>query len=529
MSPGTSTLRIGLVWLGLCLFLASGCGAEAERDRADATVDEEPIGELNLVPDPSVLVRRNGHLHLTADSRIAASSGAEPVAELLAARLRQATGFPFTVVTEAPNEGDIALVLDASTPGAADGEAYALAVTTIATIRARTTAGLFYGSQTLRQLLPAEVEGEAPAQGLTWRIPMVDIQDQPRFEWRGAMLDVARHFFGVADVKRLIDAMSHYKMNRLHLHLTDDQGWRIQIDSWPRLTSVGGATEVGGGPGGFYSKADYSEIVDYAASRFITVVPEIDMPGHTNAALASYGELNESGEPKPPYTSIGVGFSSLWVDGPATSRFVDDVIREVAELTPGPYFHIGGDEAAATAEEDYVRFIRSAQSVIEKYGKTMVGWEEVVRADLTAPFLAQHWLFPVRAVQAAEKGGRVISSPATSAYLDMKYNDDTPIGLSWAGNTDVEAAYRWDPVTTGLSEDNVIGLEAPLWTETVLTREDIDLLVFPRLLGHAEIAWSPKAGRSWELYRARLAAHGVRLEAMGIDYFRSPLVDWRTP
>ncbi|HEX5581241.1 MAG TPA: family 20 glycosylhydrolase, partial [Gemmatimonadaceae bacterium] len=211
------------------------------------------------------------------------------------------------------------------------------------TIEASEPAGLFYGLQTLRQMAPAGVEHKATL-WRTVRIPAGRVTDAPRFTWRGAMLDVSRHFLEVDEVKRYIDLMALYKLNRLHLHLSDDQGWRIEIRSWPNLARHGGATEVGGGKGGYYTQAQYSDIVAYAAARHITVVPEIDMPGHTNAALSSYPELNCDGKAPPPYFGVRVGFSALCVEREAVTRFVDDVVRELAPLTPGPWIHLGGDE-----------------------------------------------------------------------------------------------------------------------------------------------------------------------------------------
>ena len=358
---------------------------------------------------------------------------------------------------------------------------------------------------------------------------MVTIRDRPRFEWRGAMLDVARHFFGPEEVRRLIDLLSLHKMNRLHLHLTDDQGWRIEVESWPAPHERRRAPpRSAAAPEGSSRAARYAELVEYADDRFITIVPEIDMPGHTNAALASYGELNESGMPAEPYTGVGVGFSSLWVDGPATRRFVEDVVGEVSSLTTGQYFHIGADEAMATSRDDYESFVRMARDIVLGPGQdTPSGWDEIGTLGLEPPVVAQYWFSESRARAASEAGAELIASPAAHAYLDMKYDDATPIGLAWAGFVDVERAYSWDPVLDGLSDEDVLGLEAPLWTETVETREHIDLLMFPRLCGHADIAWSPAEGRGFEEYRERLALHGRRLDALGVAYHRSPLVDWK--
>jgi hexosaminidase len=346
------------------------------------------------------------------------------------------------------------------------------------------------------------------------------------------MLDVSRHFFSVTDVKRYIDHLAYYKVNRFHMHLSDDQGWRIEIKSWPKLAEIGGSTEVGGGPGGYYTQEQYAEIVRYAQSRYMVVVPEIDMPGHTMAALASYPELSREGIMPSLYTGIDVGVSSLNTRSEFTYQFVADVIRELAEITPGPYIHIGGDEAFKTSEADYIAFIERTQRIVEHYGKIMVGWEEIAKANLLPSTIVQFWtIHPSSAALArrsAQQGARIIMSPASKAYLDMKYDLATPLGLNWAGFVEVQAAYEWDPLAINqeLGEENIIGVEAPLWSETARTLDDIEYLAFPRLPGINEIGWSPAGGRSWNEYRDRLAGHGPRLELMGIDYYRSPQVGW---
>ena len=341
------------------------------------------------------------------------------------------------------------------------------------------------------------------------------------------MLDVARHFFGVEDVERFIDQMAYYKLNRLHLHLTDDQGWRIAIDAWPELAAHGGSTAVGGDPGGFLTRAEYAEIVAYAEQQYVVIVPEIDMPGHTNAALASIPDLNCDGEAPPLYIGIEVGFSSLCVEKEVTYHFVDDVLRELASLTPGPYLHIGGDEAQSTSEADYRSFVERVQSIVEAHGKRMIGWEEIARADLHPQSIAQHWSSDL-AARAVDQGVQVILSPASRAYLDMQYDSTTPLGPHWAGYIEVRDAYDWDPATLvpGIAEKDILGVEAPLWTETVRTRADIDHMAFPRLAAIAEVAWSPSEANSWANFRERLAGHGPRLTAMGVGFYRSPQIDW---
>ncbi len=416
------------------------------------------------------------------------------------------------------------------TDSAAEG--YELAVTgESVTITAGRHAGLFYGVQTFRQLLPPFIEYEAVRadRARPIRIDPIRIADAPRFEWRGAMLDVSRHFFDVADVKRYIDLIALYKLNRLHLHLADDQGWRIEITSWPNLATHGGSTEVGGGPGGSYTQAQYSEIVAYARDRFIAIVPEIDMPGHTNAALASYPELNCDGEPRPLYTGIEVGFSALCIEKDVTYRFIDDVVREIAALTPTPYFHVGGDEVKTLTPAQYVQFIERVQQIVQSHGKQMVGWDEIAPAALLPTTIVQHWRPDGSPTAAVQKGAKVIMSVANRAYLDMKYHAGTPIGLNWAAYIDVRDAYEWDPATvaTGIPESALLGVEAPIWTETLANIRDVEFMAFPRLPAIAEIGWSRSDGRQWEDFRQRLGGHGPRFRALGLNFYPAPSVPWQ--
>jgi hexosaminidase len=394
------------------------------------------------------------------------------------------------------------------------------------TVSANKPAGLFYGVQTLNQI------GVKNDQGLEFATGK--IRDFPTFGWRGSMLDVARHFFSVGDIKRYIDLISYYKLNALHLHLSDDQGWRIEIKSWPNLTAIGGKTQVGGGGGGFYTQEQYSEIVAYAASRFVTIIPEIDMPSHINAALASYPELYCKGVGKEPalYEGIEVGFSTLCrKDKKAeelTLKFVNDVVREISAINPSPYMHIGGDEAHVTKKPDYIAFINSFKKIVEANGKHMIGWEEIAQANIGAGDVAQHWHSKAYADTAARKGAKILMSPSTKVYLDMKYDDSTKLGLKWAALIEVDEAYNWnvEDMVPGVGMDNIAGIEAPLWTETLVTMDDLEFMLFPRLPGIAEIAWNPK-GRDWNEYKVRLGKHGKKMEEMGIDFYKSPKVDWK--
>ena len=429
--------------------------------------------------------------------------------------------------SDSPGDGHVRLALGG--PDAPSGaEAYNLTISPQGvTLTASQPAGLFYGVQTLRHLLPPSLEYEG-VRPFKYSLPAVQISDAPRFAWRGAMLDVARHFFSVEEVKRYIDLLAMLKMNRLHLHLADDQGWRIEIESWPNLTRHGGSTEVGGGPGGFYSKQQYADLVSYASERFITIVPEIDMPGHTNAALASYPELNCDGVAPPLYTGIEVGFSTFCVDKDVTYKFIDDVVREIAAMTPGPYFHIGGDEVKKLTDDQYRRFIDRVQGIVKSHGKEAVGWDEIAPAPLLPTTIVQHWRPDSFPKDAVAKKARLIVSPANRAYIDMKYHKQTPIGLDWAAVIEVRDAYDWDPlgVAEGVTEGSVLGVEAPLWSETIANIRDVEYLAFPRIAAIAEIAWSPRERRNWNDFRVRLGAQAPRWSALGINFYRSPQVPW---
>ncbi|HEU4324515.1 MAG TPA: family 20 glycosylhydrolase [Roseiflexaceae bacterium] len=485
-----------------------------------------------LIPRPASATVAEGVFALDEGAAIAvepATAELKQIAAYLAERLRPATGYalPVQAAAGAPVPGGILLTTVGADPTLGE-EGYLLTVTPEqVTLAAYRPAGLFRGIQTIRQVLPAAVERPALQPG-PWTIRAGVIRDTPRFGWRGAMLDVARHFFSVADVKRYIDLLALYKINRFHLHLSDDQGWRIVINSWPRLATYGGSTEVGGGAGGYYTQAEYAEIVAYAQSRYITLIPEIDLPGHTNAALASYPELNCNDVAPPLYTGIEVGFSSLCIDKEITYTFVEDVVRELAAITPGPYIHIGGDETMATPPDDYRTFIARVQAIVTAHGKQPIGWEEIAQGRLVPGAVVQHWANADRTRDAVQQGAKLIMSPASRSYLDMKYDETSPLGLVWAGLIEVEHGYTWDPavLVAGVPAESILGVEAPLWSETISTMEELEFLAFPRLPGYAELGWSPAAGHSWAEYRERLADHSARLRALGINFYRSPQVDW---
>ncbi|MDS0136411.1 family 20 glycosylhydrolase [Amycolatopsis sp. CM201R] len=523
--------------LGRALAVLALVGAGTTAAHSTPAVAATPALQ-SIVPVPvSVTPAAGVAFPLVSTTAIVTEAGSAParqVGDYLAGVLRPSTGFALPV-SDAPASvpsGSIALLLSGA-PASVGAQGYQLVSTASSvTVRATTADGLFAGVQTLRQLLPGRVES-ASAQPGPWSIPGATILDYPRFAYRGAMLDVARHFHPVSTVKRYLDQLAQYKINHLHLHLADDQGWRIQIDSWPRLTTYGGSTQVGGGAGGYYTKAQYTDIVNYAASRHITIIPEIDMPGHVNAALASYAELNCNGVAPALRTDTAVGYSSLCISKDITYTFVADVLRELAALTPGPYLHIGGDEASATSQADYLTFMNKVLPLVAATGKSVIGWHDIAKATLPASASPQFWGTTTSdsgVSTAVSRGSKVILSPANKAYLDMKYNSSSPIGLSWAGYIEVQDAYNWNPgaYLSGVGESAVRGVESPLWTETVVKPADIDYLAFPRLAAHAELGWSPWSTHDWTAFRTRLGAQAPRWVAQGIGFYRSSQVAWDT-
>jgi hexosaminidase len=507
-----------------------GASTAAQPSRVDP-VAAQPAAADALIPKPvSVQDLPGAPFRLTRDTAIGVDGGprADRVGAFLADLLRGSTGFPIPV----GDEGDITLEQGGVDAGLGS-EGYLLDVTADGvTVRANRPDGLYRGVTTLRQLLPEKVEYETVQPG-PWTVDAIAVEDWPRFGYRGVMLDVSRHFFSVGEVKRYIDLATMYKVNRLHLHLSDDQGWRIVIDSWPRLATYGGSTEVGGGRGGYYTKAQYAEIVRYAAERFMTVVPEIDTPSHTNAALASYAKLNCDGVAPPLYTGTEVGFSSLCVPKPVTYRFLDDVFGELAAMTPGDVMHMGGDEAHVTPHEQYLEFVPKAAAIVNDHGKDVMGWQEIAETDIPPNTTTQYWgtgddRSAELARMAVAKGATIVMSPANRAYLDMKYNENTPYGLSWAGLVPVRRSYGWDPATQvdGVPESAIAGVEAPLWSETLDEIAKAEFMAYPRLAGIAEIGWTPRADRSWSDYRDRLGAQAPRWNVLDVNFFRSPQVDW---
>jgi hexosaminidase len=495
-------------------------GPKSAQADAPPTLIPQPVSQVALAGQSFTLSPRSA---VGIDTSSAESKATRKIADQLTAQLRRSTGYPLPVVPAHARVADVKLSTNG--PASLGAEGYQLrADRSTLSVVAATPEGLFRGVTTLRQLLPAKADARTRQSG-PWNISGTTISDSPRYSYRGVMLDVSRHFFSVAEVKRFIDLASLYKLNKLHMHLSDDQGWRIQVDSWPKLTTYGGSLEV---------KAEFAEIVRYAADRYLTVIPEIDTPGHTNAALASYAQLNCDGVAPPLYTGTNVGFSSLCTGKQVTYDFLGDVFREVSQQTPGDIVHLGGDEAHSTPHSDYLTFVPKAAALVTKQHKRVMGWQEIADTPLPSGSIAQYWgtddaRSQELARKAAAQGAKVVLSPANRAYLDMKYNDSTPYGQDWAGLVDVKTAYNWNPSTLipNLPESAIAGVEAPIWTETLDDLDKLEYMAFPRLPGVAELGWSPASALDWTTYQDRLAGQGSRWDELSVNFYRAPEIAWR--
>ena len=479
----------------------------------------------NIIPKPLSYEANEGEFILDENTTIYVEGNNEEeteeiyeIAEFIREKLTPSTGFKFNIVKGNKPSSNSIILTTINSEESMGNEGYKLISNNKGVqIIAYEPQGISRGVQTLRQLLPLDIDKSTVVSNIKWNIPGCTINDKPEYSYRGLMIDVARHFFTADEVKRQIDNAAQYKINRVHLHLSDDQGWRLQIKKYPDLTLIGGSTEVGGGPGGYYTQDQFKDIVNFASKRYVEIVPEFDMPGHSNAALASYGFLNPDGKRKPLYTGTKVGFSSFMTHSKKTYEFINDVFKEVSAISPSKYFHIGGDEAEATKKEDYDYFVGRVAKMVESYGKTPIGWDPIdTSPEINSSVILENWKDTNEA--ARKKNMKMIIAIAQKAYLDMKYNKDTPYGLDWAGYIPIETAYNWDP-TDYAPKELVLGIEAPLWTETISTVEQMDYMIYPRLLGYAEIGWTPKELRNWNEYKLRLKSQGPRMKNEGINFY----------
>ncbi|MEE4542211.1 beta-N-acetylhexosaminidase [Streptomyces sp. V4-01] len=519
---------------------------------------------MDLIPTPSHTAVYSADASFTLGPRtvLVTGPGTEEVAQWLRATVGAATGLPFApgdLPTAAGADGVVRLAVDETVPGGPEGYRVTVDPASGVRITGASPAGVFWGAQTFRQLLGADAFRRAPAApGRAWQVPACHLTDAPRFGWRGFMLDVARHFMPKDVVFRYLDLMAAHKLNVLHLHLTDDQGWRVEIRRYPRLTEVGAwreRTKVGlrESPlwderphGGYYTQADIREIVAYAARLHITVVPEVDIPGHSQAAIAAYPELGnadvvDTTELKV-LTSWGVNPNVL-APTDHVLRFYEGVFTELLDLFPGTFFHIGGDEcpkeqwrqsATATSriaelglkDEDELQswIIRHFDRWLAERGRRLIGWDEILEGGLAPGAAVSSWQGYAGGIAAAQAGHDVVMCPQTHVYLDWRQSEspDEPVPIAHART--LEDVYRFEPVPPQLTPDqarHVIGTQANIWTEVMDSVRVLDYMAFPRLAAFAEVAWSDLPAsdeRDWADFERRMGAHYARLDALGVEY-----------
>jgi hexosaminidase len=512
---------------------------------------------IAIIPQPASLVSRPGVFHITKRTVIWTDAATEAVARQLARYLEPATGFTIRVqVGGTLPAGAIAFHRERALVRLGT-EGYRLDVTpSHVTVRAAEAAGAFYAVQTMRQLLPAEIFREAPVGDVAWVLPAVSIEDAPRFAWRGAHLDTARHFMPKEFIRKYIDLLALHKLNTFHWHLTEDQGWRLEIAQYPRLTSVGAwraQTIVGRQPrdraqwqfdktphGGFYTQADAREIVAYARARFVNVVPEIEMPGHAMAAIAAYPELGVTGGPVEVATTWGV-FSDILNADPSTVQFMKNVLAEVLAIFPSRYIHIGGDEADKTKwkasppiqarikelglpDEPGLQswFIRQMDTFLSGRGRRLVGWDEILEGGLADNAVVMSWRGTQGGIDAARAGHDVVMAPTSHTYLDYYQSKDQarepPAG---GGFLPLETVYAFEPVPRELEPQfakHVLGAQAQLWSEYMPNAKQVEYMAFPRLTALAEVVWTPVERKDYTGYLARLARHLPRLQALDVNF-----------
>jgi hexosaminidase len=521
--------------------------------------------DLALIPWPQKVRQMDGAFSLNAQTRIYTDWSSRKTADLIAERLRKSTGYPFKIRHSDTPKINAILFTTKNANTNLGPEGYELLVTTDSiVIRAPTQAGLFYGGQTLLQLLPPEIFS-TNAVTANWTVPCVNVEDWPRFQWRGLMLDVSRHFFNKSEVEAILDEMAFYKLNRFHWHLTDDQGWRIQIKKYPKLAEVGAwrdkvefvrpSDETFQHPawskptpdkfaadnryGGYYTQKDIREIVDYATARHITIVPEIEMPGHAEAALAAY----------PQFSCVSFSGNDLRghkgiydPSNPETFVFLDNILSEVFKLFPGPYVHIGGDEVQTNYWHDNPNcqalmkregltdehelqswFTARMEKYINSHGKILVGWSEILRGGLATNAVVMDWIGGAQdAAQAGHDAVMAPSAPVPYCYFDYYQSTNHTTEPRAIGNyVPLRQVYSYEPMPAGLPaefQSHILGAQGNLWTEYVPSLPHAQYMIFPRECAMAEVTWSAPEARNWDAFYNRLMANEKCLDQMGVNY-----------
>ncbi len=549
------------LFLCLALVTAPAVALFAASKNASAAASKD----CPIVPIPVSYTPQSGNFVLKPTTQIVASTPeAQAVANYFAKEIERATGMSLKVAKAGINN---AIVLKISKPTKGDDESYTLEVSSMsAVITAKTPAGLFYGLQTLRQLMPPEIYSRTPVkEGVTWSVPAVKIADKPRFKWRGLHLDCGRHFFSKKDIMRIIDAMSWHKLNRFHWHLTEDQGWRLEIKKFPKLTKIGAWRKdllIGenknfvkedsdnwnsaGQYGGFYTQKDVHEIVEYARERFITIVPEIEIPGHSVAALNAYPEYSCDGKPQEIPLKGGV-YSKVFCPGKeSTFKFWEAVFTEVCEMFPGEYIHLGADECPKgswkncadcqkrikteklhaegkrSAEDKLQSYaIARVQKFLEKKGKKVIAWDEITEGGIPNNVTVMHWREYTDAKIAPNDGKDLIVATRNKCYYNWGYaKEDQEFLLSQGSIMSMQQAYDFEPIPNGLDpklQKHVLGAQAAFWSEKTPNAQIVEFHLFPRLSAMSESTWSPKERKNWSDFARRVEIQQKRYKAAGIN------------
>lgn len=497
---------------------------------------------LHIVPQPNSLVEQKGVFKITGKTVIVASTeDVKAVVDFFVGKLELSTGYTLATQEEKPSKNYVLVSIDPQLELNEEGYTFKSTPSGIEII-GKSEKGIFYGLQTLLQLLPAEIESLQLVTDVDWNVPCVEIKDEPRFKWRGMHLDVCRHFVPVENIKKHLDMLAMFKMNKFHWHLTEDQGWRIEIKKYPLLTEIGSKRIEGEGHeyGGIYSQEDVKEIVAYAAERMIDVVPEIELPGHALGALTAYPEFSCTGGPFKVRNIWGVEPDVFCAGKEETFEFLEDVIDEVVNLFPSEYFHIGGDECPkdrwkvcklcqnrmkqeGLADEHELQsyFVQRIEKVLLAHGKKMIGWDEILEGGLAKSAAVMSWRGEKGGIEAANQGHDVVMTPGNWCYLDHYQGDHRLEPVAIGGYTTLEEAYGYEPVPEKLNPEmakHVLGTQGNVWSEYMYTPELVEYRVYPRLIALAEVNWTQKSSKNYDDFLQRMDNQLVRMDNHSINY-----------
>ena len=541
------TLIKTTIWSMIFILVIFTSGCQSKQDNLS-------LGDIAIIPNPLHFIENEGNFEITKKTKIIVNPETRPLGEQLRTLLSPSMGFDLVVKDGNPVRNSIMLSVDPSLKDIGK-EGYHLTVNEKGVlIEAPAKAGIFYGIQTLRQLLPEEIFSEVIIEDILWAVPFVEIQDSPRFKWRGMHLDVCRHFLPVEFVKKYIDLIAVHKMNRLHLHLTDDQGWRIDIKKYPKLAEISAWRDEtlvghyydeprkfdGQVHGGFYTHEEIRDLVAYASERYVTIVPEIEMPGHGQAALAAYPEISCTGGPFKVSTFWGIREEVYCAGNEKTYEFMENVLAEVLELFPGDYIHIGGDECPkdrwekcpkcqTRIQEEGLRDEHELQSYfvtrIGKYlaanNRRLIGWDEILEGGLAPNATVMSWRGEEGGIAAAKEGHDVVMTPYGYTYFDYYQADPENEPLAIGGLLPLDKVYSYDPVPAELNQEqrhHILGVQGQVWTEYIPTPEKAEYMAFPRACAMAEIGWTALDRKNFDEFSRSLDHHLRRLDLLDVNY-----------